>query len=258
MCASSVYRANLANRRAVILAGGKGTRLRPYTATFPKPLVPIGDKPILEVILRQLSNQGLKRVSLAVGHLSELIRAYVDRNKFARTHLEIDYYEEETATGTAGSLANIEGLTDSFLVMNGDVLTNLDYRELVAAHEETGAAMTIAAHTKQERVDLGVLEADATGRLRDYIEKPVNEYEVSMGVYVYAPRALSYIKPGSYMDLPDLVKVLIAAGEHVHVHRNDAFWLDIGRPDDYAKAQEIIETEPELFGHLDLQLKPTN
>lgn len=258
MCATATYHANLANRRAVILAGGKGRRLRPFTASFPKPLVPLGDKPILEIILRQLANQGLKRVSLAVGHLSDLIRAYVAQNKFAKRHLEIDFYEEETATGTAGPLASIQGLTESFLVMNGDVLTNLDYRKLVAAHEETGAALTIAAHNKQERIELGVLEADPAGRLKKYVEKPVHEFEVSMGVYVYSPLALSYIEPDTYMDLPDLVQVLLDAGEHVHIHRNDAFWLDIGRPDDYAKAQDIIETDPDMFGHLEPKRFPPN
>ncbi|KUO68696.1 MAG: hypothetical protein APF80_04720 [Alphaproteobacteria bacterium BRH_c36] len=258
MCATATYRANLTTRRAIILAGGKGRRLRPFTASFPKPLVPLGDKPILEIILRQLANQGLKRVSLAVGHLSDLIRAYVAQNEFSRRHLEIDFYEEVTPTGTAGPLASIEGLTDSFLVMNGDVLTNLDYRNLFAAHETSGAVLTIASHNKQERIDLGVLEADENGRLLDYVEKPIHEFEVSMGVYVYSPRALSYIEPGVYLDLPDLVKALLTAGEKVQIHRNDAFWLDIGRPDDYAKAQDIIESDPELFGHLDPQLHPPN
>lgn len=234
--------------RVVILAGGKGTRLRPFTASFPKPLVPLGDKPILEIVLRQLASHGFNHVTLTIGHLSDLIRAYVGHNKFISQRLQIDYVEETTPTGTAGSLARVEGLTDTFLVMNGDVLTNLDYSALVAAHKASGAALTIAAHNKVERIELGVLEADASGRLSGYIEKPTQVYEVSMGVYVYEPRVLDLIAPDQYLDFPDLVRLLIARGEHVQIYRNDAFWLDIGRPADYARAQEIIEAEPAQFG----------
>ena len=234
--------------RVVILAGGKGTRLRPFTASFPKPLVPLGDKPILEVVLRQLAAHGFRRVTLTIGHLSELIRAYVAQSRFMTERLEISFVEETQPTGTAGSLARVAGLDDTFLVMNGDVLTNLDYAALVRAHKASGAALTIAAHSKAERIELGVLEADASGRLSGYIEKPTHVYEVSMGVYVYEPRVLALIKPDQYLDFPDLVRLLVARGEHVHIHRNDAFWLDIGRPDDYARAQEIIEAEPARFG----------
>jgi NDP-mannose synthase len=241
-------RLGLANVRAVILAGGKGTRLRPFTASFPKPLVPLGDKPILEVLLRQLAAHGVKRVTLTTGHLASLIRAYITQNQFLNETLEIDFVDEMTPTGTAGSLARVEGLEDTFLVMNGDVLTDLDYGALVAEHKTMGAALTIAAHRKEERIELGVLEADAGGRLTGYIEKPTQVFEVSMGVYVYEPGVLSRIAPDTYLDFPDLVRRLVAEGEHVHIWRNSAFWLDIGRSDDYAKAQDIIEKEPSRFG----------
>ena len=239
---------DLANVRAVILAGGKGTRLRPFTASFPKPLVPLGDKPILEVVLRQLAAHGVKRVTLTTGHLASLIRAFITQNKYLNEALTIDFVDETTPTGTAGSLARVEGLEETFLVMNGDVLTDLDYRALVAEHKALGAALTIAAHHKEERIELGVLEADATGRLTGYIEKPTQVFEVSMGVYVYEPRVLSRIAPDTYLDFPDLVRRLVAEGEHVHIWRNSAFWLDIGRSDDYAKAQDIVEKEPHRFG----------
>ncbi|MEZ5845058.1 MAG: sugar phosphate nucleotidyltransferase [Hyphomicrobiaceae bacterium] len=234
--------------RVVILAGGKGTRLRPFTASFPKPLVPLGDKPILEVVLRQLAAHGFRRATLTIGHLSDLIRAYVAQNRFIAERLEIDFVEETQPTGTAGSLARVEGLDDTFMVMNGDVLTNLDYSALVAAHKASGAALTIAAHAKVEKIELGVLEAGPDGRLTNYIEKPTQVWEVSMGIYVYEPRVLELIQPDTYLDFPDLVRMLVARGEHVHVYRNDAFWLDIGRPADYARAQEIIESEPARFG----------
>ncbi len=237
----------LASPRVVILAGGKGTRLRPFTASFPKPLVPLGDKPILEIVLRQLSSQGLNRVTLAVGHLADLIRAFVTQNQDLSQTMDIDFVDEERPTGTAGSLANIKGLDDTFMVMNGDVLTDLDYTALIAAHKASGAAVTIAGHRQQRKIELGVLETEADGRLTNYVEKPEYDFNVSMGVYVYEPRVLSLIEPGSYLDFPTLILKLLAAGEHVQVHNPNAFWLDIGRPEDYARAQEMIEENPEQF-----------
>lgn len=234
--------------RVVILAGGKGTRLRPFTASFPKPLVPIGDMPILEILLRQLAKQGFERVTLTIGHLAELIRAYVGNHKTLLDKLAIDFVDEEMPTGTAGSLAQVPELNETFLVMNGDVLTDLDYTKLVEAHRRSGAAVTIAGHAKKVKIDLGILRADENGFLTDYIEKPEQSYDVSMGVYVYEPRVLDLVEPGKYLDFPDLVKKLIARGEKVHVYRNDAFWLDIGRPDDYAQAQEIFERDSSRFG----------
>ncbi len=210
--------------------------------------MPLGDKPILEIVLRQLAAQGLCRVTLTIGHLSDLIRAYVAQNRFIESQLEIDFVEEDQPTGTAGSLARVEGLDDTFVVLNGDVLTNLNYRELLAEHKASGAALTIAAHRKAEKIELGVLEAGSDGRLTGYIEKPTQVYEVSMGIYVYEPRVLKFIKPDTYLDFPDLVRQLVDAGEHVNVYRSDAFWLDIGRPADYARAQDIFESEPAQFG----------
>lgn len=239
---------SLANVRAIILAGGKGTRLRPFTVSFPKPLVPLGDKPILEVVLRQLAAHGIKRVTLTTGHLADLIRAFITYHTYLNTVLDIDFVNELTPSGTAGSLAHVKGLDDTFLVMNGDVLTDLDYRALVAAHRASGAALTIAAHRSEERIELGVLKADGQGRLTDYIEKPTQVFEVSMGVYVYEPKVLSRIAPDSYLDFPDLVRRLVEEGEPVHIWRNSAFWLDIGRSEDYAKAQDIVEKEPHRFG----------
>lgn len=234
--------------RVVILAGGKGTRLRPFTASFPKPLVPLGDMPILEVVLRQLQTQGFTRVTLAVGHLADLIRAFVAQHKDLGATMHIDFVGEDEPTGTAGSLANIPDLDDdTFLVMNGDVLTDLDYRALIDVHTARGAAMTIAGHQQERRIELGVLETQADGELTNYIEKPSYNYNCSMGVYVYSKRARDLIEPGTYLDFPDLVLRLLERGELVHVHTSGAFWLDIGRPEDYAEAQEIFEADPERF-----------
>jgi len=232
----------------VILAGGKGTRLRPFTASFPKPLVPVGDLPIMEVLLRQLSKQGFRRFTLTLGHLSGLIRAYVAQRQSVTSNLEIDFVEEDEPTGTAGSLANIEDLDQTFLAMNGDVLTDMDFADLVTNHEMSGAALTISAHKQPVKIDLGVLEAGEDGILTNYIEKPSLDYEVSMGVYCYSPRVLKYIPKDEYLDFPTLVLKLMEAGETVRLYRNDAFWLDIGRPEDYALAQDLMEKSPEKFG----------
>lgn len=236
------------DNRIIVLAGGKGTRLRPYTASFPKPLVPLGDKPILAILLGQFAQQGFSRVTLALGHLADLIKAYVGQDQALARALDIDFVEEREPTGTAGSLAFIPGLEDTFLVANGDVLTDLDYRALIEAHRVSGAALTIATHQKRTRIDFGILEAGPDAQVTGYIEKPEKQIEVSMGVYVYEPRVLRFIEHGAYLDLPDLVHRLLAAGEQVGVYRNDAFWLDIGRPEDYALAQDMYETDRSRFG----------
>jgi NDP-mannose synthase len=222
--------------RAVLLAGGRGTRLAPYTTVFPKPLMPIGDVPIVEIVLKQLRHFGFRHVTLAVGHLSELIRAYLDNNRKRFEGMVIDYVYEEAPTGTAGALASIGGLDDTFLVMNGDVLTTLDYATLVAAHRSNGAALTIASFRKQVKVDLGVLEIDASGRLTGYREKPELHFPVSMGIYVYEPRVLAHIPKGERLDFPDLVHRLLAEGEKVATFPWQGYWLDIGRPEDFAAA----------------------
>ena len=238
----------MADVPVVILAGGKGTRLRPFTASFPKPLVPLGDMPILELVLRQLSRHGFCNVTLSLGHLSELITAYVGSRSWMVKDLDVRYINEETPSGTAGSLSRVPDLDGTFLVMNGDVLTDLDYAALVRDHKRSGAAVTIAAHTKDVKIDLGVLEADDSGRLVGYIEKPTRQYDVSMGVYVYDSRVLDYIPKDEYLDFPTLIQNLLEAGERVNVYRNEAFWLDIGRPEDYAAAQDLFEADPGKFG----------
>lgn len=236
--------------RAVILAGGKGTRLAPYTTVFPKPLMPIGDMPILEVVLHQLKDAGVARVTMAVGYLAELLEAFFRDG--SRLGLEIDYAFEDRPLGTVGPLTRIQGLDDTFLMMNGDVLTTLDYRDLVRAHKEGGAIATVATHQRDVRIDFGVLETDARGRLTEYIEKPTMHYRVSMGVYVFEPRILEYLEPGCHQDFPDLVQELIGNGEQVLSYPFSGYWLDMGRPDDYARAVEEFDSRRRDFLPLDL------
>lgn len=233
--------------KAVILAGGKGARLEPYTKILPKPLMPIGDMPILEILLRQMRRAGVQEVFLTVGHLSELLRAFFqDGQKFG---LKIHYSYEETPLGTAGPLSLLDGLEDTFLVANGDVLTTLNLRSLVDAHRESGAAITIATHTRDVRVDLGVIQLNGSTEVIGYIEKPSYHFNVSMGIYVFEPRVIEYIDHNQYLDFPDLILRLIKGGEQVRGFPFDGYWQDLGRPDDYEQAVNDFETlRPEILG----------
>lgn len=231
--------------RAVILAGGKGTRLAPYTTVFPKPLMPLGDTPILEIVLRQLAGVGFSRATLAVGHLAELIEAFFgDGSKYG---IAVDYSREEQPLGTAGPLALIQGLTEPFLVMNGDVLTTLDYGAFLAGHAASGALASVATKKRSTRIDFGIVETDTTGDITGYIEKPEHEYRVSMGVYAFSPEVLAHIERGERLDFPDLILRLLAAGKQVRSVAFEGYWLDIGRHDDFARAQEEFQAKRAEF-----------
>ena len=220
--------------KAVVLAGGKGTRLAPYTHILPKPLMPIGEMPILEVLLRQMKRANVDEVVLTVGHLAQLLEAFfADGSKWG---LPIHYSYEERPLGTAGPISLIPGLRDTFLVTNGDVLTTLDLRELVEYHHKSDSIATIAVHRRQVRIDLGVIQWNGGSTICGYIEKPVYDYTVSMGIYVFEPRVIDYIPHNQYLDFPDLVLKLIEAGEKVVGYPFDGYWKDLGRPDDYEEA----------------------
>jgi NDP-mannose synthase len=224
-------------RRAVVLAGGQGARLRPYTAVLPKPLLPVGDGPVLEVVINQLSAAGFERVTVATGYMAELIEVVLSHRK--PDAVGIEYVREDEPLGTVGPLATIENLDSPFLVMNGDVLTDLDYRAMLADHIASDAVATIATTTRHVQVTLGVLECDDdddADRLTGYIEKPQMTYQVSMGIYCFSPRVLDYIEPQTYLDLPELVLRLIGRGETVRAWRSNAYWVDLGRREDYERA----------------------
>jgi NDP-mannose synthase len=230
-------------RRAVILAGGKGSRLSPYTTVLPKPLLPVGDRAILDVVVHQLRDFGFTELTLAVGYLAHLVRAVMGDG--SNHGVTINYHEEERPLGTVGPLALLDDLDDTFLAMNGDVLTALNYADLMDIHRDAGNVLTIASHRRVVRTDYGVLHVNgSSGETQNVIgfeEKPEIPYVVSMGVYVIEPRALEWIERGEYLDLPDLVLRLLDAGEQVGSHLYDGYWLDIGRHEDYEKA--IVEFE---------------
>ncbi|MGX9944834.1 sugar phosphate nucleotidyltransferase [Bradyrhizobium denitrificans] len=233
--------------KALIMAGGKGTRLMPFTASFPKPLVPLGDLPVLELLLRQLKRSGVEEVLLSVNHLHHLIRAFCgDGSSFG---LKIDYVLEDEPLGTAGALAYaLDKLSDDFIVANGDLLTSFDIARMVEEHRKQPAAASIAVFERSVKIDFGLVEVDASMRLTGYREKPTYSHLVSMGLYVINRSSVApYLVPGKFLDMPQLMQTLIAAGKSVVCRSQDCLWLDIGRPEDYATAQELFEQKRELF-----------
>ena len=226
--------------KAVVMAGGKGARLAPYTKILPKPLMPIGDMPILEVLIRQMRASGVSEIFLTVGHLSGLLRAFFQSGE--QWNVKIHYCYENTPLGTVGSLANITDLDETFLMTNGDVLTTLDLRKLVEYHKSQGAMATIAMHRRKVKIDFGVLQMDGGTQITGILEKPTYEYLVSMGIYVFEPEVIQYIPKDQYLDFPDLILALIAAGEKVAGYPFDGYWQDLGRPDDYEQAAKDFDT----------------
>ena len=233
--------------RAVILAGGLGTRLAPYTTVFPKPLMPVCGKPVLELVLRGLRRQGVRRATLAVSYLEELIRAFFgDGGKLG---IELDYYREETPLGTVGILSMLEDLPDPCLVMNGDTLTTMDIAAMAGLHHERKAVMTVATQSREVRVDYGVLETDSAGTILGYREKPVLGYVVSAGVNLVSAKARDSLRRGERCDIPTLVTRLIGQGARVTTYASQAYWRDIGRPEDYESASREFES---IRGEFDL------
>ena len=220
--------------RAVILAGGLGTRLRPYTVVLPKPLMPIGEYPILEVVIRKLRSHGFRHLTLAVNHQAELIRAFFGDG--SRWDLTIDYSLEDTPLGTVGPLTLIRDLPENFLLMNGDILTDLDIRGFFTAHVEGSRLFTIAAARRTHRSEYGVLYEDKSHRLTGFEEKPLAEYLVSMGIYALNRTVVSRVVTGTKFGFDDLMMKLLEAGARVDIHEHKGYWKDIGRPDDYAEA----------------------
>ena len=233
--------------QAIILAGGRGTRLRPYTTILPKPLMPLGDMPVIEVLIRQLVRAGFDDIVLSVGYLGELLKAYLGDG--TRMGGSVRFVREEEPLGTAGPIGLVSETESDFLLINGDTLTDLDYRGFLEQHRRSGAMATIGTSIRRSEVDYGVLECDERGRLVRYNEKPVHQYRVSMGVNAFRSEVRAYLRPRVRHDLPDLMRELVADGQHVACHEPNCFWLDIGRPADYEKALEVfVERRAEFLG----------
>lgn len=225
--------------RAIVLAGGKGTRLRPYTTLFPKPLVPVGEQPILEILLRQLARAGYDRVTISTGHLAHLIEAYFGDG--ADLGITVDYVREERPLSTAGCLRLVDRPDEPFLVVNGDVLTTMDYGAFLRRHASDGAGATVAVTERSAQIDFGVAEIGPDGSLQGWTEKPTYRFAVSMGVYALSPEAVDLIQAEEELGMPDLLLRVRDSGGRVLCHRTDAYWLDIGRVEDYDRAQADFE-----------------
>lgn len=231
--------------QAVLLAGGRGTRLHPYTAVMPKPLMPLDDTPVLEILLRRLRQHGLTNLALCTGHLSELIQAFFgDGSRFG---VNLNYTREDQPLGTAGPLRLVEGLDDPIIVTNGDLLTTLDFSAMLDFHRQRGADATIAVYPREVKIDFGVLEVAPDGALCGYHEKPQYHFDVSMGVYVFGRAVLDLISPRERLDIPQLVDRIRNADGQVACYRSECYWLDIGRPDDYARAQQEFQKDRSIF-----------
>lgn len=226
--------------QAVILAGGKGTRLRPLTTALPKPLVPVGERPIIEVVLRQLKRRGFKDVIVSVGHLAELIEAFCGDGR--RWGLRVRYAREAKPLSTAGALSGVRGLAPHFLTINGDVLTTLDFKALFDAHRKAKADATVAVCERSTTVSFGVVELDAEGLVSGWNEKPTLRYQVSMGVNVFSRASLRLLKPGQPLGIPEFLTRIREDGGRVLGYKTKAEWLDIGRPEDYEAAQALFDS----------------
>ena len=231
--------------QAIILAGGKGRRLMPYTTVLPKPLMPIGDYSILEVILRQLKHYGFGRVTISTGYLHELIHAYLNSN--TSLGLELSYSHEESPLGTIGPLRLLEKLDDTFLVMNGDILTDINYRELIESHKKKKAVATVATYQRDVNIDFGVLEKGADQKIVAFKEKPTFHFYVSMGVYVFSKKILDYVPDGEPFGFDQLMYTLTGEKAAVYSYPHTGYWLDIGRPDDYARSIDEFERYKDRF-----------
>lgn len=235
------------SKRAVILAGGTGTRLRPYTVVLPKPLMPIGEYPILEVIIRQLALYGFDHITLAVNHQANIIKAFFGDG--SAWGVQIDYSLENRRLSTIAPLCLISDLPDVFLLLNGDVLTDLNLDRFYRSHAEEQRLFTIAAHRRMHSVDYGVLEIDSSSRLTGFREKPQVAYLVSMGIYMVSKSVLDLVPASQPYGFDNLMTDLLARGSKINVDPYDGYWLDIGRPDDYIKAIEEFEERKAALLH---------
>lgn len=225
-------------KRAILLAGGKGTRLKPYTIAIPKPLVPVGDKPILELIIQKLQQSGFSHITIAINHMADLIKAFFGNGSKWGVH--IDYILEDKPLSTMGPLSLINDLPDDFLVMNGDVLTDLDFNVLFEKHIESSSPFTISAFRRIEKIDYGVLEKNTDDQLIGFKEKPSYDFLVSMGVYIVNKSVTKQIPYNTFFGFDHLMHRLIETGVHPVIVEHKGTWLDIGRPDDYEQAIQLV------------------
>ena len=227
--------------KTVILAGGRGTRLQPYTLVVPKPLVPVGGMPVIELIITRIRRFGLDDLIVTTGYLGDLIKAVCGDG--SRWGVHIEYSDEEEPLGTIGPLRLVQDqLTETFIVVNGDTVTDIDMGQLMEFHFQKKGIATIATSNRAVQIELGVLESDQDGNLVGFVEKPRHEYLASMGLYVFEPDILKFIPPGGSFGFDDLMLGFLAAEAPVYVYTHPGYWLDIGIKSDLERAQEEYES----------------
>jgi NDP-mannose synthase len=231
--------------QAIILAGGKGRRLLPYTTVLPKPLMPIGDYSILEIILRQLQKAGFDDIVISTGYLNELIRAYISSRNDLKSSIRFSH--ETRPLSTIAPLKQIQNLEETFFVMNGDILTDMNYNTLYQYHKKKGGIATVATYGRDVHIDFGVLHYDHTNKINKFIEKPTYHFDVSMGVNVFDHTVLDFVPDDQPFGFDDLMYALTKENAAVYSYRHSGYWLDIGRPDDYSHAIEEFEKNKDKF-----------
>ena len=231
--------------RVIIQAGGLGTRLHPYTTVLPKPLVPVGERPILETMVEQFVAQGFDHITITLGHLGHLIMAVIGDG--SRFDAEVEYVWEDKPLGTIGAVALVDRLDEPFLVANGDLLTNFDYRAFMKEHLTSGATLSVGTYHKRVEISLGVFELDLARRITSFKEKPTLSLPCSMGIYAVDPTLLELIPRDRYFGFDDLMAICLDQDLPVRAHMFEGHWLDIGRPEDHAAASEVFEAHRDAF-----------
>lgn len=232
-------------KRAIILAGGRGTRLKPFTITMPKPLVPVGDIPILEIIIRQLAYYGFKSITITVNHMADLIIAFFGNG--SKWGVDIDYSPEDKPLSTMGPLKLIKNLPDDFLVLNGDILTDLDFLEFFEFHCKQKNMFTISSFLREQKSEYGVLELNNEFKLVGFKEKPTVLFNVSMGIYAVNKQVLDLIPENTAYGFDHLMHELIRRNIYASVKKHSGYWLDIGRPDDYEIAADEFDKRKDIY-----------
>ncbi len=229
----------------VIQAGGMGQRLLPYTTVLPKPLMPVAGRPILEIVIRQLARCGLGNITVTLGHLGELIEAVVARRD--AWGASVAFVTEDEPLGTIGAVTLVSDISAPFIVMNGDILTDLDYAAFLADHVAGGADLSIATYAKDVSISLGVFDFDRHGRVNGFYEKPTYRFPCSMGIYAFSPELLEIVPRGAHFGFDDLIQRCLADEINVRVHQHEGLWLDIGRHEDYEHATKLFTQNRHLL-----------
>ncbi|MCX6245338.1 MAG: sugar phosphate nucleotidyltransferase [Bacteroidetes bacterium] len=225
--------------KAVIMAGGKGTRLKPYSTTIPKPLVPVGEKAIIEILLNRLKNSGVDEVFICLNHFAEFIMAFLgDGRKF---DIRINYSVEDRPLSTVAPVKLIHDLPEDFLVMNGDLLTDLNFGDLFLHHKGNDSMLTVATYKRTSKIDFGVIDVDCNHKVAvGFREKPEFDFDVSMGVYAMNRKVLDFVPLNEPFGFDHLMLRMLEDKHPISVYQYEGYWLDIGRPEDYERANEDI------------------